>query len=100
MTFRAYWDAVGTKNIEKVMRRAQSSMPIAKALKYGSKAAHPEGLGARIVAAAEVITPGWAPDIELLSVRAPRGPGRITPPSEEFLASRRTKVARKRTAAS
>jgi hypothetical protein len=95
LSFREYWEAVGTKNVEKVMKRAHSSMPVAKAIKYGSKCAHPDGLGARIVAAAEQITPGWAPDLKLLSEFAPRGPGRVTPPSPEFLASRKVATAKR-----
>lgn len=91
MNLRQYWDTVGTVNVRDIVARMGSSMPYARLLKYGIKRPGTRFSLAFIEAAREV-TPGFAPDLELMLRGVPRAatrPGRLIAPSDEFLAAQR-----------
>jgi len=65
LNIREYWDAVGTDNIDKVIKRVGSSKQVFRQLRYGLKRPSPKR-AQEIVDAARKITPGWEPNLELL----------------------------------
>lgn len=97
LNLREYWEAIGTENMMKIIAEVGSSFGYFRALKYGPK--RPSAtMALRIIEAANRLTPGWAPDLELMvrGVPAPgrKRVGRLTPPSPEFLAHQ-AKIQRK-----
>ena len=88
MNFREYWDHVGTENIARMAYLLDTSLPYLRLMRYGHK--KPSGRYAlQMIEAAQLVTPGFAPDLQLLLEGVPkpgRGPGNIkTPPSAAFL---------------
>ena len=88
MNLRAWWDAVGTANVQLVIDDVGSSMAYFRLLKYGLKKPGAT-MSMKIIDAARRITPGFEPDLELLLRGAPKNPspttGRLLPPSPEFV---------------
>lgn len=89
MNLREYWDTVGTENVKKIVFGIGSSMAYARLIKYGLKKPGPD-FSLRFIDAARDVTPGFAPDLELLLRGVPRNAnprGKTIPPSPEFLAA-------------
>lgn len=91
-SLRQWWDDVGTENVIRVTESIGSSLPHMRALRYRIKRPG-KAMAAKIIAAAEVITPGFVPDFDVM--REPIPPRKPNPnwspkiqPSKDFLKSR------------
>ena len=71
MNLRQYWDAVGTKNIHKVIAECGSSLSYFRMYRYGIKKPG-RARALEILAAARKITPPYEPDLELMLAGVPR----------------------------
>ncbi|AWI53186.1 hypothetical protein DEH84_06895 [Aquabacterium olei] len=88
MGLRAYWKHVGTDNAKKVAEKVETSWGYFRAMAYGQKRPSYD-MAKNLIAAAQAVTPGWAPDLELLMEGPPKPltNGRRGRPSAAFLAS-------------
>jgi hypothetical protein len=89
LNLREYWDTVGTENVKQIVFAIGSSMAYARLIKYGLKKPGPD-FSLRFIETAREITPGFAPDLELMLRGVPRNAnsrGKTIPPSPEFLAA-------------
>lgn len=91
LTFRQWWDVVGTAEATKVFQDVHTSISYMRLLRYRLK--RPAiTLSERIIEAANRITPGFAPDLWLMLEPLPkvdptRKFERSIQPSAEFLAA-------------
>jgi hypothetical protein len=94
MNFKQWWDTVGTVNVMRVAARLNTSVAYLKHLRYGTKVPS-DDYAERIIAAAQAVTPGFAPDPVLLRNGVKRV-GRVNriEPAPEVVAAQ--KAARKR----
>lgn len=91
LTLHAWWHAVGTANVAAVVRDLGTSLPYMRAITYRRHKRPGYDFALRIVAAAEKITPGFAPDLGLMMMPLAALPadrqrgGSLIPPSPAFL---------------
>ena len=91
ITLHQWWHEVGTENVLAVIADVGTSLAYMRALTYRSKRPGYD-LAVRIAAAAQRLTPGSVPSVELMMTPiAPKEPsgrargGNIIPPSSAYL---------------
>lgn len=88
LSFREYWNHVGTENIERIADFTGSSIAYLRGIKYGTKKPGEEIID-RIMAGAAKVTPGWAPDRKLMLAGDSTRVGRVIAPSKQFVATKK-----------
>lgn len=98
LTVSEWWNHVGTANVMLTIKEAGTTYYYVRALKYRAKSCGQKTAEA-LHAAAQKITPGWAPSIELMTAplpnREPKERWACIKPSPEFLRSQSRKAARR-----
>lgn len=88
LTFKNWWDHVGTENVQAVCSKLKTSMAYMRQLRYRTKRPSYDRATA-IIGLAKEITPGFVPDMDLLMEPLPARESRprkqVKPPSPEFL---------------
>ena len=94
MNLRQWWDFVGDENAQRVIRKLGTSLRYFRHLKYGNKKPSLE-YAQRIVSAAQSITPGFEPDIDLLVAGVPKADRVPGTPAPEFEAAMKRRKQRR-----
>lgn len=91
LTLRQWWNHVGTANVKLVEADIGTSLAYLRLISYRLKRPSYD-FAKKLIEAATRLTPGFAPDLELMMEPLPvRVPGRppVIPPSPEFQRSQR-----------
>lgn len=72
LTMHAYWHVVGTQNVEHVAWRSGTTMPYIRHLAFRRKRPSYD-LARKIIESAQAVTPGFAPDLNVLMLPLDEG---------------------------
>lgn len=96
LDFASYWNTVGTDNVAKIIETLGSSMRYFHAVKNRRKAISPKR-AQQIIDAANLHTPGFAPDFTLMVLPIEHVPSTVkgwkTPPSPAYLKAQKARKA-------